>query len=130
MGRSRGRRSRCRRAGKGLCRTVMLAIYRCSVADLDRSTRERRRFPALDPEPPPLPWWRRLVIPAVVLVLAGAVVAAVQFWPFHAGGRGPAATTGGSPGAAAAADGRIVTITPTGALALSDPDGTHMARVR
>jgi len=108
----------------------MLAIYRCSVADLDRSTRERRRFPALDPEPPPLPWWRRLVIPAVVLVLAGAVVAAVQFWPFHAGGRGPAATAGGSPGAAAAADGRIVTITPTGALALSDPDGTHMARVR
>src|SRR5262249_7321200 len=108
----------------------MLAIYRCSVADLHQSTGERRRLPALEPEPPPLPGGGRWRFPAAVLVLAGVIVAAVQFWPFHAGGRGPTATAGGSPGAGAAAGGRIVTVTPTGALALSDPDGTHMTRVR
>ena len=107
----------------------MLAIYRGNVADLHPGTGERRRFPALDPEPPPLPWWRRLAIPAAALVLAGAVVAAVQFWPFHAGGGRPTATTKASAGAAAGAGGRIVTVTPTGVLALSDPDGTHMTRV-
>jgi len=108
----------------------MVRTYRCSVADLHRSTGERRRFPALDPEPPPLPWWRQLTIPAAVVVLAGVVVAAVLFWPFRVGGRGPTATTRGPAGAAAAAGGRIVAVTPTGVLALSDPDGTHTTSLR
>lgn len=38
---------------------------------------EPRRFPLLDPELPPRPWWRRLLIPAVVLVAAAAVAVAV-----------------------------------------------------
>ncbi|MGN6171676.1 MAG: hypothetical protein ACTHPS_01745 [Streptosporangiaceae bacterium] len=67
----------------------------------------------------------RLTIPAAVVVLAGVVVAAVLSWPFHVGGRGPAATTRGPAGAAAAGSGRIVAVTPTGVLALSDPWRTH-----
>jgi hypothetical protein len=74
-----------------LWRIVMVRTYRCSVADLPSNYRERRRFPALDPEPPPLPWWRRLTMPAAVVVLAGVVVAAVlAYWPFHGVG-GPGA---------------------------------------
>jgi hypothetical protein len=69
-------------------------------------------------------------MPAAVVVLAGVVVAAVLLWPFHVGGRGPAATTRGPAGGAAAAGGRIVAVTPTGVLALSDPDGTHTTSLR
>ena len=93
------------------------------MASFDRVSAERRRFPALDPEPPPRPWWRRLVIPAAVLVLAAAVVAALQLRPWSAT-RGPAAAAGNSAGLA----GRIVLITAAGGLALSDPDGRHVTR--
>ncbi len=103
------------------------------VTDSDLGAAQRRRFPALDPEPPPRPWWQRLLLPAGVLVLAGAILAAVEFWPFHPSAAHPAAQ---SPAARASArlarqaTGRILAQIPDGLLILANPDGTHIARQR
>jgi len=102
---------------------VTVAEYCCCVAGSDQATAGRPRFPALDPEPPPRPWWQRLAVPAAVLVVAGAVVAAVQFWPFSRGApsRAEATDLGG---------GRVVAVTPAGGVVLSDPGGGHVTQVR
>src|SRR5689334_24976902 len=114
----------------------MGAVYRYGVTGFGPGTGQRRRFPALDPEPPPPPWWRRLVIPvALLLAVAGAVVAVVRLYPFPATGpHRPAARAGhstqGQPtGPRIQAPGRIAAITPAGALVLANPDGTQLARV-
>jgi hypothetical protein len=110
-----------------LDRIVMAAAYRVGVAGFDRDAAQRRPFPALDPEPPPRPWWWRLVLPAVTLALVGVVVATVQLQPFSSGPPRPAAA--GQPAASVApGGGRIVALTPAGQLALSDPDGRHEIR--
>jgi len=104
-----------------LDRVVIAAAYRCRVAGFDQGAERRQRFPALDPEPPPRPWWQRLGMPAGVLAIAGTVVTAVLFWPFSSGAPRSAAW-------AALADGRIVAVTPAGGFALSDPAGGHVTR--
>jgi len=114
----------------------MSAIYRGGVAGFEQDSAERPRFPALDPEPPPPPWWRRLLIPAALLMLAGAVVAVVLLDPFAATQGHPAGARAGHRAQALPAGprihaaGRIVAITPTGALVFADPDGSHLTRVR
>jgi hypothetical protein len=111
------------------------ADYRYGVAGFEQDSGERRRFPALDPEPPPPLWWRRLVIRAALLVLAGAVAAVVQLSPFSSTATHRAATRAGHPtqaqpaGPRIQAPGRIVAITPAGALVLANPDGSHLTRV-
>jgi hypothetical protein len=114
---------------------VTRADYRYGVTGTGQDSGQRRRFPALDPEPPPPPWWRRLVIPAALLAVAGAVVAVVQLYPFSATAPHRAAahaghSTRGQPaGPRFQAPGRIVAITPAGALVLANPDGSHLTRV-
>jgi hypothetical protein len=105
------------------------------VAGFEQDSGARRRFPALDPEPPPPPWWRRLVIPAALLVLADAVAAVVQLNPFSSTATHQVAPRAGHPtqgqlaGPRIQAPGRIVAITPAGALVLANPDGSHLTRV-
>src|SRR6266516_3535113 len=55
------------------------AYLRVMVA-ADRGER-RRRFPALDPEPPPRSWRRRALLPLAVVLLAATAWAAAQAWP-------------------------------------------------
>jgi hypothetical protein len=101
---------------------VIAAAYCCGVAGSDQTTGGRPRFPALDPEPPPRPWWQRLAVPAAVLVLAGAVVTIVRFWPFSPGGPSRAWLDLGG--------GRVVSVTPAGGVVLSGPGGGHVTRAR
>jgi hypothetical protein len=105
------------------------ATYRCDVLSPDQGALGRPRFPAVDPEPPPRPWWWRVAVCAGVLAVAAGVAAAVAFWPFSAR---PARTSAAArrPGLPAAIDrGRIVTLNQVGYLALSDPDGTRVTKV-
>jgi hypothetical protein len=96
----------------------------------------RPRFPALDPEPPPRPWWRRVLPPAGVIVAVAAVAIAVvdrsalTGWARHgaagqepAGGQRPAGTLNGGPVPGFQAPGRILVQAPTGGLAAVDADG-------
>jgi hypothetical protein len=95
----------------------------------DQGATSRPRFPALDPEPPPRPWWWRAVVGAGVLAAVGAAAAAVVLWSLSPGPAGPAGAE--PPHLPAAVDhGRIVAVGRGGYLALSDPDGTHVASVR
>jgi hypothetical protein len=106
----------------GLNVIVIAGPYRDSVAQFDQDVERRRRFPALDPEPPPRPWWRRLLPPAAVAAVAGAVSVAVLLWPSSPG-------SSGSPAAAKLAGGKILAVTPSGGLALSDADGRGVMRL-
>jgi hypothetical protein len=64
-----------------------------------------------------------------VLAVAGAVAAAVTSWPFSAGAS-RAARTGGPPGFPAALDhGRILALTSSGDLVLTDPAATHVTKL-
>lgn len=63
------------------------------------------------------------MVPAAVLVVAGAVVAVVLFWPFWAAG--PSTAEGTDLGS-----GRVVAVTPAGGMVLSDPGGRHVTQVR
>ena len=111
--------------------------YRGPVGGFQQDEAPRRRFPALDPEPPPPSWWRRLLWPACVLAAAALVVTAVRLAPsFLPGSRAaPGHSRGahhprrGEAGPAARAAGRVVFVTRSGALALANPDGSHLARV-
>lgn len=89
---------------------------------------ERRRFPLLDDEPPPRPWWQRLLIPAGVIVLAGAVGAAIALWPTSSPGSRPAA--GPPPGRLAGLAGRIIAVAPDQDLVVSNPDGSKAVEVK
>jgi hypothetical protein len=88
---------------------------------------EPRRFPLLDEEPPPRPWWQRLLIPAGVIVLAGAVGAAVALWPTsspaHRSATGQARRLAGLAG-------RIVAVAPDHGLVVSAPDGSKVVPVK
>ncbi len=111
--------------------------YRGPVGGFQQDEAPRLRFPALDPEPPPPSWWRRLLWPACVLAAAALVVTAVRLAPsFLPGSRAaPGHSRGahhprrGEAGPAARAAGRVVFVTRSGALALANPDGSHLARV-
>lgn len=89
---------------------------------------EPRRFPLLDDEPPPRPWWQRLLIPAGVIVLAGAVGAAIALWPTSSPGSRPAA--GPPPGRLAGLAGRIIAVAPDQDLVVSNPDGSKPVEVK
>jgi hypothetical protein len=86
-----------------------------------------RKFPVLDPEPLRRPWRVRAIALAVV---AGAVAAAAALWSLSSGGSRPAGAAGQSASLAARAGGRILALTPTGSLVLTDPGGTHVTTVR
>jgi hypothetical protein len=90
----------------------------------------RRKFPAVDPEPPRRPWWARAIVPAAVVVVAGAVAAGVALWPFSPGALRHTGAAGQPAGSAAPAGGRILALTPTGSLVFTYPDGTHVTTVR
>jgi hypothetical protein len=117
---------------------VIGAPYRGPVGGFQRDEVPRRRFPALDPEPPPPPWWRRLLWPACVLGAAAVVVTAIRVLPsFLPGSPGGTGHLGGAAhhprprepaGLAARSAGRVVFVTQSGALALANPDGSHLAR--
>jgi len=108
---------------------ISAATYRYGVFGPDQVALARRRFPALDPEPPPRPWWWRVAVSAGALAVAAGVAAAIAFWPFSTRSAGPG-TAARQPGLPAAIDrGRIVALNAVGYLALSDPDGTHVTRV-
>jgi hypothetical protein len=96
-----------------------------STVTVEPGEQAQRRFPAVDPEPPPRPLWRRLLAPAAVIVLAGAVAAGVMLWPFASGRPGAA----GRPDAAVGSGGRVVALTATGDLATADPDGANVTAV-
>jgi hypothetical protein len=105
---------------------VLIVVYRRYVAAAEAGEQARpRRFPALDPEPPPRPWWHWLVGTAAAAVVVVAIVAAAEFWPWS-GHRPPA---GGAPFPAAASFGRILVQTTDDHLALADPDGQHYTRL-
>ena len=76
------------------------------------------------------------MIPAALLVLAGAVAAVVQLHPFAGTPAHRAAARAGQPAQAQPAGprihaaGRIVASTPAGALVLANPDGSHLTPVR
>lgn len=82
----------------------------------------RRRFPALDPEPPPRPWWQRVIVPGAVIGVAAAAAVAIWLWPSSHGTQGPA---GGSPTQVITAGGHVVVQMQDGSLSLADPDGRH-----
>jgi hypothetical protein len=116
---------------------VIGAPYRGPVAAFQRDETPRRRFPALDPEPPPPPWWRRLLWPACALAAAALVVTAVRLVPsfFPGSPTAPGHSRGAhhprrgeGAGPAPPAAGRVVFVTQSGALALANPDGSHLAR--
>jgi len=102
---------------------VIAGPYRDRVAQFDEDVERRRRFPALDPEPPPRPWWRRLLPPAAVAAVVGAVSVAVLLWPSS-----PAASR--SSAVAKLARGKILAVTPSGSLAVSDADGGGVTPLR
>lgn len=89
----------------------------------------RPRFPALDPEPEPRPWWWRVLVGAGMVAAAGTVVAAVTFWPSSSGASGPRRTAAQSVLPAAADRGRIVALESSGNLVLTDPGGTHVTKL-
>ena len=100
------------------------AYLRVMVA-ADRGER-RRRFPALDPEPPPRSWRRRALLPLAVVLLAATAWAAAQAWPSS-----PRPVRGRAAGRpVVAAGGRIVVQTAGGALALAEPNGAHLQLLR
>ena len=87
---------------------------------------ERRRFPALDPEPPPRRWYERAARFATVVAVAGAVAAGVVFVVRVIGHSGrPAAPIGPVTGTASRV-GRVALVSTDGSVALSDVDGTHL----
>jgi WD40 repeat protein len=86
-----------------------------------------RKFPVLDAEPPRRPWRVRAIVLAVV---AGAVAAGVALWSVSSGGSRLAGAAGQPASLAARAGGRILALTPTGSLVLTDPGGTHVTMVR
>ena len=88
---------------------------------------EPRRFPLLDDEPPPRPLWQHLLIPAAVIVAAGAVGAAVTLWPASSQGSRPAT---GPPSRLAGLAGRIVAVAPDQYLVVSNPDGSKPVEVK
>jgi hypothetical protein len=104
------------------------------VAGFQRDEVARRRFPALDPEPPPPPWWRRLLVPVCVLAGVAVVVTAVRWLPSVFAGSPAQPAAAGRPGhpraagPAVRAGGRVVFVTLSGALALANADGSHLAR--
>jgi len=99
---------------------VITAAYCDGVSGPDRSAPGRLRFPALDPEPPPRPWWWRALFSAGVLAAAGAVAAAVAFWPFASGPARPgtAAAESGWPAAPPTASATVTRVTPDSRIEL------------
>ena len=89
---------------------------------------EPRRFPVLDEEPPPWPWWRHLLVPAAVIVAAGAVGAAIALWPASSPGSRPGA--GPPPRRLAGLTGRIVAVAPDQYLVVSNADGSKPVEVK
>jgi hypothetical protein len=85
-----------------------------------------RRFPVLDEEPPARPLWRRLLVPAGVIVLAGAVTAAVIIWPRSAPSSRQAASRQAQ---LTAAGGHILAVAGLGSLVLSDPAGRNVTKL-
>ncbi|HEY5988543.1 MAG TPA: hypothetical protein VIV12_19505 [Streptosporangiaceae bacterium] len=81
----------------------------------------RARFPALDPEPPPRPWWRRLLVPAGVIAVAAVVAVSVADWPALTGRAHRSASAPRPTGVVAS--GRILAETATGGLVVAGPDG-------
>lgn len=106
------------------CHGQATDAYRNDVPAPEQEDGGRARFPVLDPEPPPRPWWWRLCAGAGVLAVAAAVAALIVFWPFAPGSRPAAAASARVP--AALDRGRIVVQEANGDLALADPDGTHV----
>jgi hypothetical protein len=107
---------------------VITTAYCDGVPGPDRSAPGRPRFPALDLEPPPRPWWWRVLVSAGVLAAAGALAAAVAFWPF-ASGPARSGTAAARSGLLAALDrGRIVALDSAGYLVLADPGGAGGSR--
>jgi hypothetical protein len=88
---------------------------------------EPRRFPLLDDEPPPRPWWQRLLVPLAVIVVAGAVGAAVTLWPTSSPGSRPAA---GDARRLVGLPGVIVSVAPDQYLVVSGPDGSRPVEVK
>jgi hypothetical protein len=72
----------------------------------------------------------RAIVPAAVVVVAGAVAAGVMLWPFSSGAARQTGAAGQSAGSAAPAGGRILALTPAGSLVFAYPDGTHVTTVR
>lgn len=87
----------------------------------------RPRFPALDPEPPPKAWWRRLLVPAAVVALGAAVWAGVWIWPSAASQSPKVGTPVRQP--PVTAGGRILIENGDGGLAIVRPDGTHLTKL-
>jgi hypothetical protein len=85
---------------------------------------DRKAFPLLDSEPPPQPWWRRLIIPAGVLAVAALAAALVLAAPWS-GGTGQLTATQ----LPAGASGRIVSLTGGQDLVMSGTDGQHVRRL-
>jgi hypothetical protein len=85
---------------------------------------ERARFPALDPEPPPRPWYQRVVrFVAAAAAFAAMILAAIV--AVHAVGQ-KGAPKAAPPSGPAGRLGRIVLLGSNDELALSEVDGTHM----
>lgn len=82
----------------------------------------RRRFPALDPEPPPRPWWHWALLPSAAVTIAAVTIAAVNLWPSAHRGR---PVTGGPAAPVITAGGRVVVQLKDGSLEEADPDGRH-----
>ncbi len=101
------------------------------MAGPPRGTPARRQFPALDPEPPPGPWWHRLLRPAAVLALAGLVLAVIWLVPFSAlaGHHGGRSARGAAAAPPVRAGGHIVAVDPRGVLVTADPDGRRPHRL-
>jgi hypothetical protein len=69
----------------------------------------------------------RAIVPAAVVLVAGAVTAGVALWPGSSGAARPA---GRAAGPAVPDGGRILALTSAGSLVFAHPDGTHVTKVR
>jgi WD40-like Beta Propeller Repeat len=95
----------------------------------DHADQGRPRFPALDPEPDPRPWWHRVLVGVGVVAAAGAIAAAVVFWPFSAGASHARQKAAPAALPAALDRGRILAQTSAGDLLLTDPAGAHVQKL-
>ncbi len=86
----------------------------------------------MDDEPPPRPWWQRLLIPAAVILAAGAIGAAVTWWPGSGPGSGPGPGSAAGPqdSRLAGLTGRIIAVAPDQYLVVSDPQGSKPVEVK
>lgn len=107
---------------------VMVLAYCAGMSDSGQADQGRPRFPALDPEPDPRPWWWRVLVGAGVVAPAGAVAAAVIFWPFSSGAPRPGRATVPSEVQTAADRGRILAL-DHGYLLLADAGGTRVVKL-